>query len=76
MSTGLLTRPLSVGRLDADAKHRGFDEIRKRHPQAMAPEDDRELLRLHDLGWGKAMLAERCGRQPSAIKSRLKKLRE
>lgn len=67
----------TVGRPDATRKQHPYEKVRERHPNAYkpwSPEDDRELLRLHEGGWNKAELAERFGRQPSAIRSRLRKL--
>lgn len=68
----------SVGRRDAPAKQRRYDKLRERHPNAYerwTARDDRELLRLHEDGWVSTELARRFGRQPSAIKSRLRKLK-
>ena len=67
-----------VGRREAVAKQRWYDKLRERHPNAYKPwpaKDDRELLRLHEDGWGIGELARRFGRQPSAIKARLRKLK-
>ena len=71
-----LSKP--VGRRDAAAKQRRYAKLRERHPNAYepwSPEDDRELLRLSNDGWDNVKLAQRFGRQPSAIKSRLRKLK-
>ena len=65
------------GRRGAAAKQRKYNKIRNRYPNAYepwSPEDDRELLRLRVDGWDNVKLAQRFGRQPSAIKSRLQKL--
>ena len=70
---------MPVGRRDDAAKQRRHNKLRQRYPNAYEPwssEDDRELLRLHEDGWGNVDLAQRFGRQPSAIKSRLRKLAE
>ena len=37
-------------------------------------EDEEELLRLHDAGWELTQIADHFGRQPNAIKSRLRNL--
>ena len=47
-----------------------------RHGEPWPPEDERELLRLHGLGWENATLAEQFGRTPHAIELKLKKLQE
>lgn len=68
--------PLSV-RGVAAAKQRRLNRVRKQHPNAYEPwsrQDDLELMRLHGEGWDNGKLARRFGRQPSAIKSRLRKL--
>lgn len=66
-----------VGRSDAAAKQRRYSKTRRRFPNAWEPwypEDDRELLRLRKQGWDNEKLAQRFGRRPNAIKSRLRKL--
>lgn len=66
-----------VGRSDAAAKQRRYSKTRRHYPNAWDPwhpEDDRELLRLHKQGWDNEKLAQRFGRRPNAIKSRLRKL--
>ena len=70
------TKP--AGRRDAALKQRRHGKLRERYPNAYEPwsaRGDRELLRLHEDGWDNAELARRFGRQPSAIKSRLRKLK-
>ncbi len=55
------------------------DEVRRRHPRAYerwTAEEDRKLRNLRDAGWDEAKLASELGRQPSAIRSRLRKLAE
>ena len=67
---------IAAGRPVAAAKA-GFDEIRTRYRNAYerwSPEEERELLRLREDGWDDAKLAERFGRQPGAIRSRLRRL--
>ena len=74
-STSESTTP--VAGWDTAGERRGFKKIRNRFPNAYepwTPEDERELWRLQQGGWGVARLAKRFGRQPSAIKSRLRKL--
>lgn len=54
-----------------------LDEVRARHPKAYerwTPEDDRRLQDLYEAGWDEADLASEFARQPSAIRSRLRKL--
>ena len=66
-----------AARPHAAVERRGFSRIRKRYPNAYQPwtaEDGRELCQLRDDGWEVAELAERFGRQPGAIRSRLRKL--
>ena len=70
---------MPLGRRDAAAKQRPYGKVRERHPNAYKlwlPEDDRELLRLHEEGWNNAELVQRFGRQPGGIRSRLRKLAE
>ena len=70
---------MHVGRRNTSTKQRGHNEIRNRYPNAYepwSPEDDRELLRLRGDGWDNVKLAQRFGRRPSAIDSRLRKLEE
>ena len=58
-----------------DADHLG--QIRRRFPKAYerwTREEDDELRRLHEAGCGERELADRFGRQPSAIRSRIAKL--
>ncbi len=53
------------------------DKVRRRHPRAYerwAAEEDRRLRDLHEAGWDEADLATEFGRQPSAIRSRLRKV--
>lgn len=67
-----------VARRDSVAKRHRYEKLRERYPNAYeswSARDDRELLRLHEDGWGIPELARRFGRQPSAIKSRLRKLK-
>ncbi len=66
---------------DQDRGERGeghdVDEVRLRHPRAYqrwTAEEDRRLRDLHEAGWDEADLASEFGRQPSAIRSRLRKL--
>ena len=64
-------------RPSAAVKPDGFSEIRKQYPNAYKPwpvDDDRELCRLHDQGREVVDLAARFGRQPGAIRSRLRHL--
>ncbi len=54
-----------------------LDEIRREHPKAYerwSPKEDAELRRLHTQGASVGELSIRFGRQPSAIRSRLRKL--
>lgn len=70
---------MPLGRRDAAAKQQPYEKLRERHPNAYklwSPEDDRELLRLHEEGWNNVELVQRFGRQPGGIKSRLRKLAE
>ena len=70
--------PTAVGRRGAAANRHRDNKIRKRHPnnhgKPWSLEDNRELLRLHEDGWGIAELARRFGRQPSAITLQLGRL--
>ena len=53
--------------------------IRTRFPRAYerwSSEEDDELRRLHEAGWDETDLADRFGRQPSAIRSRIEKLED
>ena len=63
---------------DADeSKSYDVEEIRQEYPSAYekwSDEDDNELKRLHDLGLSIAELVKRFGRNPGAIRSRLRKL--
>ena len=68
---------MPVHRRDTAAKQRRYKKIRSRYPNAYEPwssKDDRKLLRLREKGWDNVKLAQRFGRQPSAIKARLRKL--
>ena len=72
-----LESTMPVARPDAAGKKSGLKNIREQFPNAYklwTREDDRELCQLHQNGFGVAKLAERFGRQPSAIESRLQKL--
>ena len=58
-----------------DTDHLG--RIRRRFPKAYerwTREEDDELRRLHEAGCDESDLADRFGRQPSAIRSRILKL--
>ena len=63
---------------DADeSKSYDVEEIRQEYPSAYekwSDEDDNELKRLHDLGLSIPELVKRFGRNPGAIRSRLRKL--
>ena len=70
---------MPVGRRDTAAKQRRNSRLREAYPNAYdpwSPEDDRELLRLHADGRDNVVLPQRFGRQPSAIRSMLRKLAE
>ncbi|GLZ16468.1 hypothetical protein Acsp04_67030 [Actinomadura sp. NBRC 104425] len=59
------------------AKTYSVEKIRTAHPQAYkawTAEEERLLRQLHDSGTAIAEIAEKLGRQPGAIRSRLKRL--
>jgi hypothetical protein len=75
-----LTHAVSHGDVPASAvKAPAYqvEEIRKQHPNAYrpwTPEADAALLDAHQAGHSTATLADTFGRQPSAIRSRLRHL--
>ncbi|MFJ1747935.1 hypothetical protein ACIOJD_17055 [Streptomyces sp. NPDC088116] len=60
-----------------DSRKYTVEGVRQHHPKAYqrwSPEDDERLLDMRDTGSTVKELAERFGRQPSAIRSRIDKL--
>ena len=60
-----------------ESKSHDVEQIRQEYPSAYekwTAEEDNELNRLNNMGLSVSELAERFGRQPSAIRSRLRKL--
>ena len=76
-TSGPPTPPGQRRSADSDAPPAGGTS--RRFPNAYKPwtrEEDDELLRLREAGWHPRSLAGRFGRRQSAIKSRLRKLRQ